>query len=55
MLYNVLKTLIEQGASRKEMLPKLDVFMAAGRITIEQYEELSKMLKDRPEQDEVTV
>lgn len=42
-LYKVLKRAIERG-NVEDMQEKLDIFLAAGKITIEQYEELSAML-----------
>lgn len=43
MLYRTLKRMIEKGQI-DGMAEKLDIFMAANRITIEQYEELMAML-----------
>lgn len=43
MLYRVLKRMIERGQT-EGMAEKLDVFYAAGKITEEQYTELTEML-----------
>lgn len=43
MLYRTLKRMIEKGQI-DGMAEKLDIFMAANKITIEQYEELIAML-----------
>ena len=43
MLYRTLKRMIEKGQI-DGMAEKLDIFMAANKITIEQYEELMAML-----------
>ena len=43
MLYDVLKRMIERGQI-EGMAEKLDVFYAAGKITEEQYKELTAML-----------
>lgn len=44
MLYKVLKRLIERGAT-DGLAEKVDIFYAAGKITDDQYSELSAMLK----------
>ncbi len=45
MTYTRLKKLIENGNYEKEsMLSKLDVFLLAGRITSEQYNELVNLM-----------
>ena len=43
MLYRTLKRMIERGQT-DGMLEKLDIFLAADRITAEQYTELVSML-----------
>lgn len=43
MLYRVLKRMIERGQT-EGMAEKLDVFYAAGKITEEEYTELTGML-----------
>ena len=43
MLYRTLKRLIERGQT-VGMAEKLDIFLAADKITMEQYAELSAML-----------
>ena len=42
-LYKVLKRAIERG-NIEDMQEKLDIFLAAGKITVEEYEELCAML-----------
>lgn len=44
MLYRTLKRMIERG-NTEGMSEKLDVFFAADKLTLAQYEELSDMLK----------
>lgn len=44
MLYRTLKRMIERG-NTEGMAEKLDVFFAADKLTLTQYEELSDMLK----------
>ena len=45
MLYRVLKRTIERGGYQpEEMQEKLDVFYAADRITLAQYQELTTMV-----------
>ena len=43
MLYRMLKTMIEKGMT-EGLLEKLDIFFAAGKLTQEQYEELTNRL-----------
>lgn len=45
MLYKTLKRMIERGQT-KDIQEKLDVFFAAGRISEEEYQELSRLLKN---------
>ena len=44
MLYRVLKRTILRGEGLEDMEEKLDIFLAAGKITIDQYEELLALL-----------
>lgn len=48
MLYKVLKNMIvkKNYNSKEELQTKLDVFYATGRLTQEQYEELTAMLAE---------
>ena len=47
MTYGLIKKVIAKGNYDKdELMDKLDVFLLAGRITDEQYEELAEMMKD---------
>ena len=43
MLYKTLKRMIERGQT-KDLNTKLDVFFAAGRISEEEYQELTGLL-----------
>lgn len=43
MLYRVLKRMIEAGQT-EGLQEKIDIFFAAGRITADQYTELTKIL-----------
>jgi len=43
MLYRMLKTMIEKGLT-DGLSEKLDIFFAAGKLTQEQYEELTNKL-----------
>ena len=43
MLYRMLKTMIEKGMT-EGLSEKLDIFFAAGKLTQEQYEELTNKL-----------
>ena len=43
MLYRMLKTIIEKGLT-DGLSEKLDIFFAAGKLTQEQYEELTNRL-----------
>lgn len=45
MLYRTLKRMIERG-NTDGMAEKLDIFFAADKITEEQYNELSAMIKE---------
>ena len=46
MAYNLMKRIIERGDyDKKATMDKLDAFLAADRITAEQYKELSGMVK----------
>lgn len=51
MLYKVLKGIIEGGryTTKEEFQEKLDIFFAGDRITKEQYDELTELLKSQPE------
>lgn len=44
MLYRTLRRMIERG-NTAEMAEKLDIFLAADRITIDEYNELTAMLQ----------
>lgn len=45
MAYNLMKRIIERGNyDRAETMDKLDAFLAADRITTEQYKELVAMM-----------
>ncbi len=45
MAYNVMKRIIERGGYDKaDVMDKLDTFYAAGRMTTEQYNELTAMV-----------
>ncbi len=44
MLYRTLKRMIERG-NIENMTEKLDIFLAANKITVEEYEELTNMMK----------
>ena len=47
MTYGLIKKIIAKGNYDKdELMDKLDVFLLAGRITDEQYKELTEMMKD---------
>ncbi|MGN0106091.1 MAG: hypothetical protein ACI4A5_00155 [Hominilimicola sp.] len=47
MTYGYCKKIIARGNyDKEEMLDKLDVFLLAGRITDEQYKELSTMMEN---------
>lgn len=43
MLYRTLKRMIERG-NTDGMAEKLDIFLAADKITVKEYEELAAML-----------
>ena len=43
MLYRMLKTMIEKGMT-EGLSEKLDIFFASGKLTQEQYEELTNKL-----------
>ena len=43
MLYRMLKTMIEKGMT-EGLSEKLDIFFAAGKLTQDQYEELTNKL-----------
>ena len=45
-LYNILKRLVENGYI-ESLQEKLDVFFAMDRVTREQYEELTEMIRSR--------
>lgn len=46
MAYNLMKRIIERGGYDKEAtMNKLDAFLAADRITAEQYRELAELVK----------
>ena len=45
MTYKLMKLIIERGGyDREDVMNKLDAFLAAGRITVEQYQELVAMM-----------
>ncbi len=45
MAYNLMKRIIERGGyDREEIMNKLDAFLAADRLTVEQYQELVGMI-----------
>ena len=44
MLYKVLRRTIERGQGLEDMQEKLDIFLAAGRLTIDEYTELVELL-----------
>lgn len=46
MVYRICKRMLERGAV-EGMEAKLDVFYAAGKLTDEEYAELSKMLEEK--------
>ena len=46
MLYRVLKRLIELGKT-EGLEERIDVFFATGKLTEDQYNELSEMLKNQ--------
>ena len=46
MLYRVLLRTILRGKGLDDMQDKLDIFLAAGKITIAQYEELCAILEE---------
>lgn len=46
MLYRMLKTMIEKGMTER-LSEKLDIFFAAGKLTQEQYEELTGKLSGK--------
>lgn len=54
MTYTLCKRLIEAGRT-ENMLNKLDIFFAVGRITDDEYIELTGMLIPADEQTETTV
>lgn len=46
MTYTRIKKIIQSGRyNREDMLGKLDVFLLAGRITIQEYDELAEMME----------
>lgn len=46
MTYERIKKIIQSGRYQKEdMLSKLDVFLLAGRITIQEYDQLAEMME----------
>lgn len=46
MIFNLLKNIINSGDhEREDMKDKLDIFLVFDRITIEQYEELTDLMK----------
>ena len=46
MLYRTLKRMIERG-NTEGMTDKLDIFFAADKITVEQYDELTALLNKK--------
>lgn len=46
MLYRVLKRTIQRGQGLEDMEQKLDIFLAANKITLDQYEELLALLHE---------
>lgn len=46
MTYTRIKKIIQSGRyNREDMLGKLDIFLLAGRITIQEYDELAEMME----------
>lgn len=50
MLYRTCKRMIERG-STKGMSTKLDVFYAAGKLTDDEYKELTELLAEKEAQN----
>lgn len=49
MLYKALLKIIQAGQYEKaDMQNRLDIFFACGRITAEQYQELTGLIADQP-------
>lgn len=46
MLFKVLKRTIERGKNLDDMQEKLDIFLAAGRLTVEEYTILVELLSE---------
>ena len=45
MAYRLMKRIIERGDyERADVMDKLDAFLAAGRLTVEEYQELAAMM-----------
>lgn len=45
-MYNIMKKIIQTGNyNKKDVTNKLDIFLAKDKITLEQYEELTNMIK----------
>ena len=44
LIYRVCKRTIQRGGYPTDMADRLDVFYAAGKLTTEQYDELSAMM-----------
>ena len=56
VLFKVLKRIIMRGINLEDMQNKLDLFFAANKITLAQYEELTSLLEDFisfPEEEEL--
>lgn len=50
MAYKLMKRIIERGGYDKaDVMDKLDAFLAADRITTEEYKELVAMVNENPE------
>ena len=43
-VYNLCVLLIRAGKPREEVLTKMDVYLAANRLTVEEYNDLLEML-----------
>lgn len=46
-VYKLVKTLINNGKSTDSILDKMDVYLAAGRLTADEYSELVELLNQR--------
>nr|DAL51664.1 MAG TPA_asm: Short C-terminal domain [Caudoviricetes sp.] len=50
MLYRTCKRMIERGATDGLEI-KMDIFYAAGKLTDEEYQELTELLKEKESED----